>query len=211
MARQVRAEVTRESVVRGAAEIFMNLGYANASLNEIIQESGVTKGALYFHFASKEELARGVVDAGFARLAEAAVATINDRTPALETLIELSVLTVDLSRNDPVVRAMFRLAVEIGDYRGTGDRLFDTWLATMRDLAKRALAEGDLNEDVDPDMVGLFLLQVLTGVRMVAAALDCRDALVEYLENAWGLMLPALVPPAKAEYFKQFASRRLRV
>ena len=48
--------------------MFFCLGYANASLSEIIAQSNVTKGALYFHFGSKEELARAVVDQGNERL-----------------------------------------------------------------------------------------------------------------------------------------------
>ncbi|CCW12469.1 ScbR family autoregulator-binding transcription factor [Rhodococcus aetherivorans] len=211
MARQVRAEVTRDSVLRGAAEVFMNLGYANASLNEIIQQSGVTKGALYFHFASKEELARAVIDEGFARLGSAGLSAISDRTPALETMIELSVLTVDVSHADPIVRAMFRLVIEIGDYRGSGEGVFAIWLSTVQDLAKRALAEGDLSEELEPDAVGLLVLQALTGARAVAAALNRRDELVEHLENMWRLLVPALVPADKVEYFRQFVSRRLRV
>lgn len=66
MVRQERAEATRDSVLRGAAGVFLRLGYANASLSEIIAESQVTKGALYFHFGSKEELARAVIDEGSA-------------------------------------------------------------------------------------------------------------------------------------------------
>jgi transcription-repair coupling factor (superfamily II helicase) len=53
MARQARAEITRDSVLAGAADVFLRLGYANASLSEIIAQSNVTKGALYFHFGSK--------------------------------------------------------------------------------------------------------------------------------------------------------------
>lgn len=81
----------------------------------------------------------------------------------------------------------------------------------MQDLAKRALAEGDLSEELEPDAVGLLVLQALTGARAVAAALNRRDELVEHLENMWRLLVPALVPADKVEYFRQFVSRRLRV
>ncbi len=211
MARQVRAEATRESVLRGAAEVFVRLGYANASLSEIIDESGVTKGALYFHFGSKEELARGVIDAGFVRSSEAGLAKIDERTPALETMIELSVLSVDLSRSDPVVRAMFRLVLEIGDYRGSGENLFELWLGSLQQLAHRAREEGDLSPDFDPDAAGLLVLQMVTGARTVAAGLGRRERSIEHIELMWANLLPALVPESKVEYFRQFAARRLRV
>ncbi|MFZ2529515.1 MAG: ScbR family autoregulator-binding transcription factor [Rhodococcus sp. (in: high G+C Gram-positive bacteria)] len=210
MPRQMRAEVTREAVLRGAAEVFVRLGYANASLNEIIDESGVTKGALYFHFGSKEELARGVIDAGFARSSQAGLAKIDERTPALETMIELSVLSVDLSLSDPVVRAMFRLVIEIGDYCGSGENLFELWLGTLRRLAQRAQDEGDLSADFDPDAAGLLVFQMIVGARTVAAGLGRRERSIEHVELMWTNLLPALVPEPKVEYFRQFAARRMR-
>lgn len=57
--RQVRAEVTRESVLQGAATIFVRDGYADANLGDIIEEAGVTKGALYFHFGSRKNWRAG--------------------------------------------------------------------------------------------------------------------------------------------------------
>ncbi|MEE2031630.1 ScbR family autoregulator-binding transcription factor [Rhodococcus chondri] len=210
MARQVRAEVTRDAVLRGAAEVFMRLGYANASLNEIIDQAGVTKGALYFHFGSKEELARGVIDAGAARFEEAARAKLNHRSPALETMIEVSVINVDLSDSDPMVRAMFRLLVEIGDYRGFEAHPFDVWFAAMQGLARQAREQGDLADYIDPDALTLLLLQSLIGARTVSAALDRTDGLTEQIEAMWCILLPSLVPPSKLGYFLQFVARRLR-
>ena len=56
-ARQERAEVTREAILEGAAEAFDAAGFGSTSLSDISQRAGVTKGALYFHFPSKEALA----------------------------------------------------------------------------------------------------------------------------------------------------------
>ena len=63
MARQERAVRTRHAVIRAAAEVFAERGYAAATIAEILDRAGVTKGALYFHFDSKEALARGVIEA----------------------------------------------------------------------------------------------------------------------------------------------------
>ncbi|MDN5548041.1 MAG: TetR/AcrR family transcriptional regulator, partial [Rhodococcus sp. (in: high G+C Gram-positive bacteria)] len=113
MVRQERAEATRDSVLRGAAGVFLRLGYANASLSEIIAESQVTKGALYFHFGSKEELARAVIDEGSARFDAKCELWLDRRTPALESLIGISSVIVDIGAHDAMVRATFRLLVEI--------------------------------------------------------------------------------------------------
>lgn len=187
----------------------MRLGYANASLGEIIDEAGVTKGALYFHFGSKEELARAVIDAGVERFGEAVQIRVRQRGPALERAIETSVLNVDLSESDAIVRAMFRLVVEIGDYRGDENRPFERWLDAMRELMARAKEEGDLADHVDVEVLSMVLLQSLIGARTVAAALDRTDGLTQQIEGMWSVLLPAVVPEGKADYFLQFVARRL--
>ncbi len=62
MLRQERAVITRQQIVNGAAEMFDRVGYERASLAEIVELSGITKGALYFHFKSKDDLASVVID-----------------------------------------------------------------------------------------------------------------------------------------------------
>lgn len=189
----------------------MREGYANASLNEIIEEAGVTKGALYFHFGSKEELARGVIDAGYTRVVAEATGMMDRRSPALEATIEMSVLNVDLAESEPVVCAMFRLLVEIGDYRGTDEQPFDVWLEGLKELTKRAGDEGDLAEHVDTDAFALLLLEAIMGARTVGAALGRTKHLTERIEAMWSLLLPSVVPASKLDYFRQFAARRLRL
>ncbi|GAA3837351.1 TetR/AcrR family transcriptional regulator [Streptomyces chiangmaiensis] len=57
MAKQERSRHTYERLLDAAAEEFARVGYADASLSEVAERAGVTKGALYGHFSSKRELA----------------------------------------------------------------------------------------------------------------------------------------------------------
>ena len=211
MARQARAEITRDSVLAGAAAVFLRLGYANASLSEIIAQSNVTKGALYFHFGSKEELARAVVDEGNERLAEQCKSLFDARVPALEACIGISYVIADLTRADPMVAAMLKLNHQIGDYKGTqGDNIAVQWAQTQRDLAARAIEQGDLMADLDPDVVGQLWHELTAGVHVVAVGTDTVDEMAVRTERLWHFLLPSLVPPDKLSYFREFAARRLR-
>ncbi|MBF6436933.1 TetR/AcrR family transcriptional regulator [Nocardia cyriacigeorgica] len=211
MARQARAEITRDSVLAGAADVFLRLGYANASLSEIIAQSNVTKGALYFHFGSKEELARAVVDQGNERLVSSCQGFFDPRVPALEACIGITYVVADLSMNDPMVGAMLKLTHQIGDYRGAaGDNIAKSWGDTYRLLAERAIAQGDLLPDLDPETIGLLLQGVTTGVHIVAVGTEAIDQMATRMERAWYFLLPAIVPPEKISYFREFAARRLR-
>lgn len=60
--KQERAEQTRRALLLAAAEVFDEFGYAGASITRILKRAGVTAGALYFHFGSKEDLAKAVMN-----------------------------------------------------------------------------------------------------------------------------------------------------
>jgi AcrR family transcriptional regulator len=53
---------TRESLLAAATGVFARRGYHAASLEEVAAEAGLTKGALYYNFASKEELFLAILD-----------------------------------------------------------------------------------------------------------------------------------------------------
>jgi AcrR family transcriptional regulator len=70
-----RAAETRDALIGAARPLFASVGFADASLETIVRNAGVTRGALYHHFADKTELFAAVferVEAEMAvRMAEA--------------------------------------------------------------------------------------------------------------------------------------------
>ncbi|MDT5148126.1 MAG: hypothetical protein QOC58_2771, partial [Mycobacterium sp.] len=64
MARQVRSEATRRKIFDAAIDVFGDVGFAAAGWGTIIERTGMTKGALYHHFESKEALASAIIEEG---------------------------------------------------------------------------------------------------------------------------------------------------
>ncbi|MBQ7784723.1 MAG: TetR/AcrR family transcriptional regulator [Clostridia bacterium] len=54
--RQIQAENSRKKLLSVAGELFFKHGFKAVSVNDICREAGMTKGAFYYHFASKDEL-----------------------------------------------------------------------------------------------------------------------------------------------------------
>uniref|UniRef100_UPI002458B6FD TetR/AcrR family transcriptional regulator n=1 Tax=Nocardia cyriacigeorgica TaxID=135487 RepID=UPI002458B6FD len=153
MARQQeRARRTRAAIIRSAAVEFGKSGYAAASLNRILEGSRATKGAMYFHFDSKEDLARAVLDTALDRYRFSA-----DRWLARTDLGPLDVMHGMLDEialrleHDIIVQAEFRLIIEPDFYREVpngGGRII---ARATRALAVRAIEQGQLRADADPD------------------------------------------------------------
>ncbi len=55
-----RSEATREQLVSAARQLFATKGFAATSIDDIVGAAGVTRGALYHHFRSKEEVFEAV-------------------------------------------------------------------------------------------------------------------------------------------------------
>jgi TetR/AcrR family transcriptional repressor of nem operon len=60
--KQARALITREKILQEATRLFTLKGYHDTKLDEILRAAGVTSGAFFHHFRSKEELAFAVMD-----------------------------------------------------------------------------------------------------------------------------------------------------
>lgn len=57
-----RGEATKERILAAAEQLVFERGYAGTSLDEIIDKVGLTKGAFFYHFKSKADLARGILE-----------------------------------------------------------------------------------------------------------------------------------------------------
>jgi AcrR family transcriptional regulator len=71
LTRERRRQQTRDVLVEAATEVFARRGYEGASLEEIAETAGFTRGAIYKHFAGKEELFFAVIEASNERVIEA--------------------------------------------------------------------------------------------------------------------------------------------
>ena len=71
--RVLQGQSTREALVRAARELFGSKGFAATSTEEIVTLAGVTKGALYHHFADKDALFQAVFEQVQREVSDAAV------------------------------------------------------------------------------------------------------------------------------------------
>jgi len=204
---QQRAQATRERLIDGAARAFYKLGYGTATTADIVTESGTTRGALYFHFPSKEDLARAVIVKEHELAITAGARIMELRRPAFETMLLMCIDLAERLTTDPVVKAGIRLTTENTNFDPPLRAPYEDWLRAFADMAQLAIVEGDFRDDVDPEVFARFLIPSYTGIQLVSDLFTAREDLLPRIRDLWGFVMPAVIAPDRMEQSRQLLAR----
>lgn len=208
MGEQPRSDVTRQAIMDAAVELFAEVGYGNAALSQVIVRSGVTKGAFYYHFATKEALAKAVIEQAYACLKDVLpeISSQGGRNgAALERLIRSSFAIADLTQRDKKIRIGIQMSHALEQINGDASATFGNTRELFAVLVQAAVAEGDLVEDVDCVGVGHVLRCGLSGNYLMARATG--EDITVGMAHLWRLILRGNVSAAAAPFFHQLVDR----
>jgi AcrR family transcriptional regulator len=195
MARQVRALATREQILIAAADEIRRVGYSEATLAAISASAGVTTGALYFHFDSKQSIARALIEMQH-RIVRTAAEEILKR-PDESPLTKMMLMCADLGDrlvDDPVVRAGIRLTTDQSTFEKPVQEPYRDWLITFEDLATEAEAQGQTTGEIPPVVLARFIIPAYTGVQLVSETFTERRDLLERIHEMWQILIRAILP-----------------
>jgi len=196
LARQDRAERTRNAILDAAAEVFDQRGFSGASLSDILTKAGVTKGALYFHFSSKEELAKEIIEEQWA----IDLPYVDYSNPGLQMLIDMSHAFGHNLATNVRVRASHRLVAE-AVFVTPAPKVYERWIEIIHDVLVIARDRGDLRKEWDTTKLAVWLGGAFLGVQIQSDVLTGRADIHERITDLWEISLPGLVPPRRLTRF----------
>ena len=207
MVRQARSEATRKRIINAAVDLFAEVGYQATGLGDIIERAEMTKGALYYHFDSKEALATAIIEEG-ANTALTAFRSISEpSSPALENMIHGVFVVADLMTTDKMVRTGSQLLRAFGEFNAATALTLGHQLSEMVAQARQAIAEGDLRDGLNPDAVGELIVGAVLGAEFISNAASSGADLIERIARTWALLLPAIASDESLPYFREFLAR----
>jgi len=199
---QLRAVQTREQIIEVAARAFAEHGYEAISLNAIVGESTVTKGAFYFHFASKEELALATFRAKQQQLIHRLVSEAGEQADAAAQLAAMLGARARILDEDRSLRCVLTLGAELGGRAGPGSEYAafqEMAIDLFEGLIRRGQGEGIFRPELDPRRSAETVFAAIIGSDLVSGLLAKGNDLVQRGEDLLQLLLGGLlVPPARA-------------
>ncbi|ASU78671.1 TetR/AcrR family transcriptional regulator [Actinopolyspora erythraea] len=187
--KQERALHTRSQIIRAAAEVFNEYNFAEASLSKIVSRAGVTMGAIYFHFSSKEELAKAVMSE------QAADVPLPHGEDGLQKLIDITIDMAHQLQHNVLLRAGVRLAVEQGAFGVTDDAAYVLWIERLREQLVAASERGELLPTIEVDEFARVLVGAYTGTQLLSQITTGHTDLPERITNLWRYLLPGVAAP----------------
>ena len=206
MVPQARSEATRQKILNAAIDLFSEVGYSAAGLGEIIERVGMTKGALYHHFDSKEALATAIIEQGTTLIHDAFRNVCESSSPALENMIHGVFVVTDLLVSDKTARTAEQLTRGLAEFNSAASQVWSSRLDAMTTQARCASAEGDLREGLDPYVVSESILNAMLGAQLLAKTAAGNDH-IQRLTRSLELLLPAIVADTSLAYFREFLAR----
>ncbi|HUN09571.1 MAG TPA: TetR/AcrR family transcriptional regulator [Aggregatilineales bacterium] len=137
---------TRERILDAALDVFSSKGYHDSSVDDVVRESNTSKGAVYFHFANKQQLFVALVDK-FANLLERRVTEAIENQPnsvariraALEACLET------FSKYRPLAKILLVQAVGLGTiFEQKRMEVLERFARLIQTNLEQAIASGEL-------------------------------------------------------------------
>ena len=144
----------REEIARAVLRIIGERGFASLTTTSLAREVGITSGALFRHFESRDEILTEAVRFGLARIEE----TFPDESlPPLERLVELARARVRLLGSDPGLAWLVRSEEARLTLPASAVRLLVDIVARSKRCILHALREaaeqGTIRTDIEPDVL----------------------------------------------------------
>jgi len=173
-----KGERTRRVIVEKAAGVFNTKGYFGSSMKDLVRETGLKKGGIYNHFASKEELALEAFDYATGIMRERFETALEGREGALERLFAVVDVLGGLAEDPPVAGGcpILNTAVESDDahveLKERAREAMNGWLRLVGGIVKEGVRTGEFGPDTDPRKIASVVVATLEGAVMLSRLYD---------------------------------------
>lgn len=199
----------RQEIIKAARNVFWRIGYTQTVMQDVIEETGLSRGAVYDYFSNKDDLFRAVIEDGDEQARER-FAALQQAVPLWPKLSELILSTEhdDIYQAESAggIRAHIEYVVTHSrnpQHFGWMKQRYEWFVAAYQEAFQAAVERGELQPILPLDTIARFVISAVDGMYlgvMVGGAkfvqlADQTQTLMEFLMYSLG---PARPSPVRA-------------
>ena len=169
-----KAQQTKARIVRQAAELFNQKGYAGSSIADVMQATGLKKGGIYNHFKSKDELALAAFDYAVSVISQQIWQGVKTERNAIERLQAL-VSAYLIYINEPPIAGgcpILNTAIEADDLdsplRDRAMAAVNSWRGLIVRIVQKGINKKEVRSTIEPDTVATIIICTIEGAIMMS-------------------------------------------
>jgi len=194
-------EGTRERLLQAAFREVYRYGFQGAGIDTILAGTNITKGALYYHFESKEALGYAIIEEVVAEMTRdrwlRPLERSKDKDP-IDALIGIVQAIPhrprDVKGGCPLVNLAQEMSQLDEQFRQRLERIFHAWQKGIATTLRRGQSKGTVRRDLVPEETASFLIAMVEGYEVLAK--NAQDAKVWHMgiRNIVGWLRSLRVP-----------------
>lgn len=169
-----KGEITKEYIIKQSAELFNQQGFFGSSISDIMRVTGLRKGGIYNHFASKDQLALEAFEYAISVLSQKYAEAIKGKRSAAEQLVSVVSIYKNIIENPPLKGGcpLLNTAIESDDahpaLREKAQEAMDQFIRFLRMIIDRGMRRGELSSAVDSESAAIFITSAMEGGVMMS-------------------------------------------
>ena len=195
MARRMTTQERTNQILDAAMGVFARQGFDAARMEDIAAASGLSKGSLYLHFRSKDDLIAGLLDRLFAdSLSRLGDGDATASPPAAMLAAVFHGMAEEMARLAPILPIWFEFYAVAGRKAAVRERLaryFDQFRDAIATIVNAGIATGEF-ESVDASQAAVAIIAQLEGTAILWAVDPATIDPATHLNGAARLFLAAL-------------------
>jgi TetR/AcrR family transcriptional regulator, transcriptional repressor for nem operon len=176
-----KGELTRQRIIAKAAPIFNQRGYAGCSMQDILDATGLEKGGVYRHFASKEELAVESFRYAWQNTVKARTADLDHIAGPIEQLRYAIRRFVEEPSVMPGGCPLMNTAIEADDgnpaLRRLARKAIKDWQSRLSQIVEQGIRCGEIRKGAVPRTISNTIIATLEGALMISRLEGSRNAM----------------------------------
>ena len=190
-----KGETTRNRILAVAQELINTKGFGATSINDIVEATGIQKGGIYFHFDGKDSLALAVLEEARSEFREFLTQALEGDTPRarLKNFFR-SALDKHLATGFVGGCIFGNTALEMSDrdarFAKTIERVFDEWLAMLKDVVVAAQKAGEVRTDFSANDLAVQIVATVEGGIMLSRLKKNEEPMRHCLEILRRVLMP---------------------
>lgn len=176
----------RERIERAATAEFASKGYENANTNDIAAAAGISVGALFAYFETKQDLFLHITGRGSDLIEQMVGEILASEAPVLDIIQSILELIAHSSRTERESVQFYQLMTGPGDREESAKVAFKLETFTSKayvQLMKRGQEEGDLRTDIPAEMLAFHLDNIFITLQYSLASDYFEQRRTMYFEN----------------------------